>query len=403
MTLRDSTQTWKRFFKKHSAFFVILASLLLSIVGGGAAGVTGGMWIIQKQEKAPEFLFISSSKEPERIIEKTVVEKEYVPSETKEKSVIDIAKEISDSVVSITVTQTALMDGSEVEVGKASGFMVSQDGMIVTNKHVIRFDNAVYSATTNKGTKYPVTILAKDPLHDLAILKISKEGKQEQFKPVVFGDVAILEPGQTVIAVGNALGRFQNTVSVGVISGLGRTITASDGDYTETIEDVIQTDAAINQGNSGGPLLNLEGKVIGVNTATVLGAQSIGFAIPSSVATRDLEQVKTLGKIVYPLLGVRYTPVTKEIQQKEELSVDYGVLIVKGEDGEPAVASGSAAEKAGFAAGDVILEVDGKRITQDLTLGSVIKQYKPGDQIVIKFLRSGKERLVAAVLGEIEG
>ena len=221
------------------------------------------------------------------------------------------------------------------------------------------------------------------------------------FVAVSLGDSDGLEIGQTVIAIGNALGEFRNTVSVGVISGLGRTITASGGaNFVETIEDVIQTDAAINKGNSGGPLLNLAGEVIGINTATVLNAQNIGFAVPVNKVKRDIEQVKAVGKITYPFLGVRYILLTDRIAKEQNLSVQYGVLIAKGSQGESAVTPGSPAQKAGLLEGDIILEFNGERITPENSLAKLIQKYNPKDTVVLKVLRGDQEKIFTIVLGE---
>ena len=214
------------------------------------------------------------------------------------------------------------------------------------------------------------------------------------------GDSDEIQMGQTVIAIGNALGEFKNTVSVGVVSGLGRTITASGGGLVETIENVIQTDAAINIGNSGGPLLNLKGEVIGINTAMVEVAQSIGFAIPINKAKRDIEQVKTIGKIVYAFLGIRYIPVNEKIKEDNNLPIDYGAWIQKGSGEEPAIYPDSAAEKAGIIEGDIILEFNGERITLENSLAEIIQKYNPGDKATLKILRNEKEKTVSVILGE---
>ena len=213
----------------------------------------------------------------------------------------------------------------------------------------------------------------------------------EPFPVVKLGNSDQLQNGQTVIAIGNALGEFRNAVSVGVISGLGRKITASGGGFVETLEDVIQTDAAINKGNSGGPLLNLRGEVVGINTAMALEAQSIGFAIPINKAERGIEQVKTLGKIVYPFLGIRYVLINEEIKKENNLSVNYGALIIKEDEGQSAIWPDSAAEKAGLREGDILLEFNNEKITIENTLAKVIMKYNPGDEVILKVLRSKEE------------
>ncbi len=220
------------------------------------------------------------------------------------------------------------------------------------------------------------------------------------FHTVKLGDSDKLQIGQTVIAIGNALGEFRNTVSVGVISGLSRKVSASGGGMSETLEDVIQTDAAINRGNSGGPILNLKGEVIGVNFAMAEQAQSIGFAIPINQAKKDIEQVKKMGKIVYPFLGVRYVLINEKIQKENNLTVDYGAWVKKGDQGEEAVSPGSAAEKAGLKEGDIVLEFAGEKITTENSLAKIIMKYNPGDKISLKISRDGQEKIFEIILGK---
>jgi len=250
--------------------------------------------------------------------------------------------------------------------------------------------------------------LARDPVQDLAIIKIEQEittnhNGESEIKPFIvakLGDSSNLQIGQTVIAIGNSLGEFRNTVSVGVISGLGRTITASGGGLIETIEDVIQTDAAINQGNSGGPLLNLKGEVIGINTATVISAQNIGFAIPVNKAQKDIEQVKKIGKIVYPFLGIRYILINEEIQKENNLPVNYGAWIISGSEGELAIFPGSPAEKIGLKENDIVLEFNNEKISLENSLAKIIMKYNPGDKVKLKILRGNKEKIVTVILDE---
>jgi len=253
---------------------------------------------------------------------------------------------------------------------------------------------AEYTVLTNDGEKYPAPVLARDPIQDIAILKINANN----LPTIRLGNSDNLEIGQTVIAIGNALGEFRNTVSVGVISGLLRTVTATGGGITEQLEELIQ-----NKGNSGGPLLNLYGQVIGVNTAMAQQAENIGFAIPINKIKKDINDIKTKGKIVYPFLGVRYVLITKALAEKNNLPVDYGALIVKGDEpDEVAIALGSAAERAGLKEGDIILEFNGKKIDQENTLAKLILKYEPGDGIALKILRNGQEITISAILGEWE-
>lgn len=282
------------------------------------------------------------------------------------------------------------------EIGGGTGFLVSSDGIILTNKHVVSDDAAEYTVYTLDGKKYPAKVLALDPVQDLAVIKIDGEA----FPTVKLGNSDEILLGQSVLAIGNALGEFKNTVSAGVVSGLSRTISASGGSSSEILEDVIQIDAAINPGNSGGPLINLSGEVIGINTAMVQQAQSIGFAIPINKAKRDIDQVRSTGKISYPFLGVRYILINDEVKDKYKLPVNSGAYIQKGDNGESAISKDSAAAKAGLKEGDILLEVNGEKITADNSLAKIISKLSPGDKVTIKYLRDGKENTVEAVLTE---
>lgn len=294
------------------------------------------------------------------------------------------------------------------EVGGGTGFIISSNGLIITNKHVVLDEEAEYTVLTNDGKKYPAPVLARDPVQDIAVLKISAPldsehltGSVTNLPTVKIGDSEKLRIGQTVIAIGNALGEFRNTVSVGVISGLARTITAGGGGFSEQLDEVIQTDAAINKGNSGGPLLNLSGEVIGINTAMVQGAESIGFAIPINKAKKDISDIQTKGRISYPFLGVRYIPINKAIAEKNNLPFDYGILVIRGsEAGEVAVMPESAADKAGIVENDIILEIDNVKIDQKNTLSKLILKHNVGDKVTLKVYHQGKEKIVEAVLGE---
>lgn len=282
------------------------------------------------------------------------------------------------------------------EVGGGSGFFVSKNGLVVTNRHVVADTHAEYTVLTNDGEKYEAEVLARDPVLDIAILKT----KISNVPYLEFGDSGKIKLGQKVVAIGNALGEFRNSVSVGVVSGLSRSIVAGDNlGHSELLEEVIQTDAAINPGNSGGPLLDLNGKVIGVNVAVSRGAENIGFALPANIVKNVVNSVVEHGEIIRPYLGVRYIQVTPSLKAKNNLSVDYGALIVRGDTPEElAVIPGSPADKAGIVENDIIIEVDGIKIEEGKSLGLLIRQKNVGDMIILKVLSKGKEKTVTATL-----
>ena len=285
------------------------------------------------------------------------------------------------------------------EIGGGTGFIIfSEDGLILTNKHVVSDTEAEYTVITNDGEKYEAEVLARDPFNDIAILKVQASDLSE----IKLGDSDTLKIGQTVIAIGNALGEYRNTVTKGVISGISRRVIAGDASgASEVLENVIQTDAAINFGNSGGPLINLQGEVIGINTAISREGQLIGFAIPVNQAKQVIESVKEYGYIVRPYIGVRYTLINKDIVEKNNLEVDYGALIVRGtEESDLAVIPGSPANKAGLVENDIILEVDGERIDEEHSLSRSIQKHKPGDEVELKVYHQGEEKIVKVILEE---
>lgn len=292
--------------------------------------------------------------------------------------------------------------GTELrEIGGGSGFLVSADGYIVTNRHVVADESAAYTVFTNDGKKYDAKVVARDPALDLAVIKINGS----HFPYLTFGDSDSLEVGQTVIAIGNALAEFRNTVSVGVVSGLSRSIIASDalGRTTEALDQLIQTDAGINHGNSGGPLLNLLGEVIGVNVAIAAGAENIGFAISGNSVKSVVESVQKTGRIVRPYLGVRYVEITPELKERNKLPVDYGALVKRGATASDlAVIPGSPADKAGIVENDIILDIDGIKLTNERHLASIIRTKKVGDTVRLNVLSKGREKTLTAILEEMK-
>lgn len=283
------------------------------------------------------------------------------------------------------------------QVSSGTGFFVSADGFLATNKHVVEDAKAEYTVLMNDGRKLKAEVMARDPIQDIAILKVDGSN----FVHINLGDSDKLRIGQTVVAIGNALGEFQNTVSVGVVSGLRRTVVASGSlSGPEVLQEVIQTDAAINPGNSGGPLLDLAGRAIGINTAVAQGAENVGFALPVNIIKKALADVREFGKIRYAFLGIRYLIITPEIKEERKLAVDYGALLIAGEAGERAISKDSPAEKAGLKEGDIILGFAGQRISKDNTLARIISQKKVAEKIKLKVLREGKEFELEVELAE---
>ena len=286
----------------------------------------------------------------------------------------------------------------KTKIGGGSGFIVSPQGLVLTSQHVVGDTEADYSVIVEPTKKYTAKVLARDSINDIAILKI----EDSNLPYLELGDSNKIDLGETVLAVGNALGEFHDTLSLGIVSGLSRHINAYNDaiQETATLRGLIQTDAAINPGNSGGPLINMEGKVIGINTAVVAGAQNIGFAIPINCAKKDLEEVKQHGRLKRPFLGVRYIILNEEISQKNKLPINYGALIVRERLGEVPIIKGSPADKVKLQEFDIILECQGEKITTKNPLSNVLEKYKIGQKINLRVLRGKKKLDLKIELGE---
>lgn len=327
---------------------------------------------------------------------------------TEESVVIDVAEKVSPSVVTVRITkEQSLFNPFEIELGPfgfnlpqeqkqtveqdiGSGFVISADGLVVTNKHVVSDTQASYKVITKDDKSYEIQKIYRDPVNDLAILKIEAGG----LKPVEMGDSSNLKVGQFVIAIGTALGEFRHTVTTGVISGLGRGITAGSSleGYVEQLDNVIQTDAAINPGNSGGPLLNSVGQVIGINIAIAAEGENIGFAIPINVIKEAIENFNQTGQFARPFLGVRYQMISQDLALLNK--VPQGAYVVE-------VVAGSPAEKAGLKQGDIITKFDNQPVREEEGgLAKLINQKKIGDRVKVAVWREGKETELTVTLEE---
>jgi serine protease Do len=322
-----------------------------------------------------------------------------------ENVVVDVAENVSPSVVTVSVEtpqrrvlefnpfgggfQQRVQGGQQQDIG--TGFIVSSDGLVVTNKHVVSEPGAKYTVITSDDKEYEVTKISRDPSNDIAVIKIEASG----LTPVDLGDSGNLKVGQFAIAIGTALGEFRHTVTTGVISGLGRGITAGSAyeGYVEKLDDVIQTDAAINPGNSGGPLLNSAGQVIGINVAVAQGAQGIGFAIPVNTVKAALDQFNQTGSFAAKAyLGVEYQMVSKQAALLNE--VPQGAYVQNVVDGSPA-------EKAGIQEDDIITKIDGESLGDNEDgLAGVIAKKKAGQSVQLEVWRDGNTQTVSATLSE---
>lgn len=312
-----------------------------------------------------------------------------------------IAKNVSPSVVSINVVSENSVSnfffGDTSSESAGTGIIISEDGYIITNKHVIPTSATSVSVTLSDGTVYEdVTVIGRDPRSsvDIAFLKIKNA---KGLTPAKLADSSKVRVGEKVVAIGNALGQFQNTVTTGVISGLGRPVTAADGTSAENLTNLFQTDSAINPGNSGGPLVNVNSEVIGINVAVAGGAQNIGFAIPINDVKGTIAGVLEKGKLEVPYLGVRYVDLTEELAKQLDLEQTKGAYIYANAN-QRAVLQGSPAEKAGLKKGDIITKINDVTLDKNNGLASTVGKFSVGEGVTLKVLRDGKEQTILATL-----
>lgn len=346
----------------------------------------------------------------------TTVQNQPVKLVTEESATINIVKNVGPSVVTVTETtspqsqsvspfdlgpfsifgqqpqQTPSQQNQPISIG--SGFIVSSDGLIVTNKHVVSDVGGTYRVTTADDKTYDVKNIYRDPLNDIAIIKIDPaQNSGKTLKPVTLGDSSKIEVGEYACAIGTALGEFRNSVTTGVVSGLGRGIQAGDAyaGYAEDLNNVIQTSAAINPGNSGGPLINSSGQVIGVNTAVAQNGQNIGFALPINTVKDSLSNFNQTGQFNRPYLGVKYTMLTKNVALSN--NVPQGAYIQD-------VVSGSPADQAGLQQGDIITKADGQAVSTSNELSTIVSKKKVGDSLSLTYWRNGSSHDVSITLGQ---
>ena len=371
----------KKSLKPVAITFSIIAGVLL-LVGVGAIG---GIYLSRslQQNASPSLTATTDGN--------TTITQE-------ESSIASVAEKVGPSIVSIvTQTRTSSYFGTSSSAEAAgTGIIVSKDGYVMTNNHVIENATTV-SVIDSTGESYSkVSVIGRDPLNDVAFLKVSAD---KDFTPVTLGNSSTIRTGQQVVAIGNALGQYSNTVTSGIISGTGRSVTASSGtgSSTETLTDLIQTDASINSGNSGGPLVNMAGQVIGINTAIAEDANGIGFSIPINSTKGILAGVLETGKIQRAYLGVSYVNVTPDVAKQYNLSVNTGAYVYSSGSSN-AVVSGSPADKAGIKSGDVITKVNSDTVGSQGSLSTILGEYRPGDKITIAYVRGGSEKTTTVIL-----
>ena len=356
-------------------FIIVMLVILVSFI-----------LLIRYSENIQNLVLNKDTQESEENINLTVTQEENV--------IINVVQEASPSVVSIAVSQLTLKSGEGLvdEVSNiGTGFVVDPNGIIITNQHVVSDTSSTYKVITNDGKEYEVIEILRDDSNDIAVLKIDATSLDS----LELGNSDTLLVGQTVIAIGNPLGEYAGSVTTGVISGVNRSVTTSSGWFgstTKVYEDVIQTDAAVNPGNSGGPLISSEGKVIGVNFATTSNADNISFALPINRVKQRLEEYRTYGKFIKPYVGISYRMIS-EYEAMYYKDVVAGALVV-------AIDPTSPAANTDITRGDIITKVEDREVTQSFAY--IIQSYKVGDEISLEVWNGGKTRTVKVTLEEAD-
>ncbi len=364
--------------KKRILHYIIVGTscFVLAFVGGVSGAVIG--------------LKSSSTTSPSRLANdgNFVVSKQDV-------DIAALAEKVSPSVVSIITSGSSIAGGMYEAAG--TGMIVSSNGYILTNKHVVEGARRATVILANGTTYKDVEVVGNDPMNDVAFLKIPNVSN---LTPIELGDSKTVRVGQHVIAIGNALGQYDTSVTSGIISGIGRPVQAGDesGTSIESLSDLLQTDAAINSGNSGGPLINVQGQVIGMNTAVAADAQNIGFAIPIGAVKGMLAGLIASGNVERPIVGVQYVTITPDTKTQYNLPVSQGDYVYS--EAGSAVKSGGPADKAGIKDRDILLKVNGEQISPGKSIATLIGEYRPGDVVTISLQRDGKTMDVRVTLGK---
>lgn len=384
MPTQSNTKTVNRSRKKRTALWIAGVFVLIWLmIGAGALGA----WLNNQFSLSPT---TAGTLDNDGNL--------TIPAD--EADTAEVVKKVSPSVVSIVImkSNSRTTYSTQTQEGAGTGIIISKDGYILTNKHVAS-EASDYQIITSDGEQYTdVKFIGEDPLNDIAFLKINGVN---DLSPATLGDSGTVRVGQKVVAIGNSLGQYQNTVTSGIVSGKGRPISVATDEYSSSIEnltDLIQTDAAINLGNSGGPLLNASGQVIGINTAIVSDAQSMGFAIPIDATKGLVRGVLDNGKIQKAYIGVQYLAITPEVRAENDLSVKNGAFVGGSKSGS-AVVSGGPADKSGIKDGDIITKVNDKVVGEQGGLGSLTAEFLPGETVELTIVRDGKEKVVKLTLG----
>jgi S1-C subfamily serine protease len=367
--------------------FAIALAVLISIAGGAVAGGAAAYYMVQRN-------LTTQAAASQPVISPASVQ---TSSSQSAASAVDSSSDAMVSAVQrVAPAVVTVLSSSNQGSGSGSGVIISDKGYILTNNHVV--DGADKLAVVfNDGSRRDAKLVGTDPLNDVAVIQVA--GSLPAVAAV--GDAAALQPGEQVLAIGSPLGDFRNTVTAGVISAINRSVGSMEG--------LIQTDAAINSGNSGGPLINLHGEVVGLNTLVVRNDQlsmsaapveGLGFAVPSTIFRGIAEQLIADGKVSYPFLGVSYLPIDGSVAAELNLPVQTGAIIRSNRQGTPAIQPGTAAARAGLREGDIITAIDGAKIDGNTSLRQLLLQHRPGDMVTLTVLRDGNESSVQVTLGE---
>ena len=371
---------------------ILLFGLFIGIGGGAVAGGAAAFYITGRQAA------VATVMSKPVLAQSTATQPAQPAASAAGAATVDASDTAVEAVQLVGPAVVTVLNRGQQGMGSGSGVIFSQDGYILTNNHVVEGASAlavVFADSSRREAK----LIGTDPLNDVAVIKV--EGSVPAV--AMLGDSAALQPGETVLAIGSPLGNFRNTVTAGVVSALNRSVGSMEG--------LIQTDAAINSGNSGGPLINLAGEVVGINTLVVRGdrndysssaapVEGLGFSVPSSIFRSVADQLIASGEVRYPFLGVSYLAIDGEIAAELNLPVQNGALIQPNASGAPAVTPGSAADKAGIRDGDIIVAIDDTRIDYNTSLRQLLLRYQPGDAVQVTVLRDGEERTLEVTLGE---